>query len=249
MMSEGQYSSAGFSALRRFAKRADQSVDKCELCSLALGRDHSHLIELSQRRLICACDACALLFGGPSKKYRRVPRRIQAFPNFQLSDAEWNGLMVPINMVFFFNNSVENRVIALYPSPAGATESLLELESWNDIVAHNPALNGMEPDVEALLVNRLGYSRGYSAPEYYQLPIDECYKLVGLIRAHWSGLSGGSEVWQQIGEFFRSIRERAVVVEAAPVGSATANGIGAEPPVEQAWPTADAVPAEEEWRA
>jgi len=211
-MSEGQNSSAGFSALRQFAKR-DKTVEKCELCSLALRPDHLHLIELAQRKLICACDACALLFSGPSKKYRRVPRRIQTFPSFQLSDAEWNGLMVPINMVFFFKNSVENRVVAMYPSPAGATESLLELESWNEIVSHNPALNEMEPDVEALLVNRLGYSRGYSAPEYYQIPIDECYKLVGLIRAYWSGLSGGAEVWQQIGEFFRSIKERGVMVE------------------------------------
>ena len=104
----------------------------------------------------------------------------------------------------------------MYPSPAGATESLLELESWNDLATRNPQLDEMEPDVEALLVNRLGYSRGYSAPEYYVLPIDECYKLVGLIRAHWSGLSGGTEVWQQIGEFFRSLKERATVVGAAP---------------------------------
>lgn len=215
-MSDGQYSSAGFSALRQFAKR-DKAAEKCELCSLALRLDHPHLIELSQRKLICACDACALLFSGPSKKYRRVPRRIQAFPNFQLSDAEWNSLMVPINMAFFFKNSVENRVIAMYPSPAGATESLLELESWNDLGTRNPQLEEMEPDVEALLVNRLGYSRGYSAPEYYLLPIDECYKLVGLIRAHWSGLSGGTEVWQQIGEFFRIIKERATVIGLAPV--------------------------------
>ena len=210
-MSDGQYSSAGFSALRQFAKR-DKTVEKCELCSLALRPDHPHLIELVQRKLICACDACALLFSGPSKKYRRVPRRIQAFPNFQLSDAEWNSLMVPINMAFFFKNSVEGRVIAMYPSPAGATESLLELESWNDLATRNPQLDDMEPDVEALLVNRLGYSRGYSAPEYYLLPIDECYKLVGLIRAHWSGLSGGTEVWQQIGDFFRCLKERATVV-------------------------------------
>jgi hypothetical protein len=232
IMNKGPYSSAGFSALRQFAKR-DKTAEKCELCSLALRPDHPHLIELAQRKLICACDACALLFSGPSKKYRRVPRRIQAFPNFQLSDAEWNALMVPINMVFFFKNSVENRVVAMYPSPAGATESLLELESWNEILGHNPALREMEPDVEALLVNRLGYSRGYSAPEYYQLPIDECYKLVGLIRAHWSGLSGGTEVWQQIGEFFRNIKDRAVAVE---------NGPGARPP-------AEAMPAEEESHA
>jgi len=182
------------------------------LCSVDLRPDHPHLIELAQRKLLCACDACALLFSGPATKYKRVPRRIQALPHFHLTDAEWNGLMVPINMAFFFKNSLEQRVIAMYPSPAGATESLLALESWNNIAACNPALNAMEPDVEALLVNRLGYSRGYSAPEYYLLPIDECYKLVGLIRAYWKGLSGGTEVWQQIGEFFKNVKERAVEI-------------------------------------
>lgn len=45
-------------------------------------------------------------------------------------------------------------------------------------MTHNPILSEMESHVEGLLVNRLGYSRGYSAAEYYLLPIDECYKLV-----------------------------------------------------------------------
>ena len=61
-------------------------------------------------------------------------------------------------------------------------------------------------------VNRLGYSRGYSAAEYYLLPIDECYKLVGLIRMHWKGLSGGTEVWKALGEFFTDVKARSVEV-------------------------------------
>ena len=220
-MSSGSFSesAAGFGVLRQFARR-QRSVERCELCSVDLRPDHPHLIELAQRKLLCACDACALLFSGPASKYKRVPRRILALPHFQLTDAEWNGLMVPINMAFFFRNSLEQRVIAMYPSPAGATESLLALESWNEIVTRNPALAGMEQDVEALLVNRLGYSRGYSAPEYYLLPIDECYKLVGLIRAHWKGLSGGTEVWQQIAEFFKNVKERAVEIAEPPAAEA-----------------------------
>jgi len=92
-------------------------------------------------------------------------------------------------------------------------ESLLAFESWHDIVARNPILKEMESDVEGLLVNRLGYSRGYFAAEYYLLPIDECYKLVGLIRMHWKGLSGGTEVWQELGEFFTSLKARSVEIK------------------------------------
>ena len=95
--------------------------------------------------------------------------------------------MVPISMAFFFRSTPDARVVAFYPSPAGATESLLPLETWTDIEDANPVLKDMEPDVEALLVNRIGHVRGFAAPEYYVLPIDECYKLVGLIRAIGTG--------------------------------------------------------------
>ena len=53
-----------FSALRRFAVRRERPVEHCELCSAELALEHGHLIELESRRLVCACDACALLFPG-----------------------------------------------------------------------------------------------------------------------------------------------------------------------------------------
>ena len=212
-MSSGQFTepSDGFGTLRQFARR-ERPLERCELCSAGIRRDHPHLIELAQRKLLCTCEPCAILFSGQGVKFKRVPRRVLSNPGFNLSDAEWNGLMVPINMAFFFKSSLENRVIALYPSPAGATESQLALESWDDIVARNPILNEMESDVEGLLVNRLGYSRGYCAAEYYLLPIDECYKLVGLIRMQWKGLSGGTEVWQELGGYFAGLKARSVDV-------------------------------------
>ena len=51
-----------------------------------------------------------------------------------MTDAEWDGLLIPINLAFFLQNSMDSRVSALYPSPAGATESLLPLEAWSSIV-------------------------------------------------------------------------------------------------------------------
>ena len=202
-----------FDSLRQFARRPRRAAEVCEMCSLELRAEHAHLVELTERRLHCACDACVMLFSARSDaKYKRVPRDVRLLNNFQMSDADWDGLLIPINLAFFFQNSLDSRVSALYPSPAGATESLLPLEAWTNIVRNNPALNSMEPDVEALLVNRVGASRGVAAAEYYIVPIDACYRLVGLIRMHWRGLSGGTEVWKEIGAFFTGLRSKAEVL-------------------------------------
>jgi Family of unknown function (DUF5947) len=202
-----------FQALQNLARRQDRQVERCELCHGDLHDEHPHLIELAQRRIVCSCDACAMLFTGRAgAKYRRIPRQARLLANFQMTDAEWDALMIPINLAFFFCNSIERRVSAFYPSPAGATESLLPLSAWNQILASNPHLNSLESDVEALLVNRVGQVRADVPAEYYIVPIDACYKLVGLIRLHWKGFSGGTEVWQEIGAFFAKLRAQALVV-------------------------------------
>jgi hypothetical protein len=193
------------SVLRQFVReRQRPAAHCCELCGLALPDLHPHLLEPARRQLLCACDACAILFSGQEgARYRRVPRLIESLPDFRLSDPEWEDLHLPINLAFFTWSTEAGRVLALYPSPAGATESLLTLEAWDALVERNPVLKELEPDVEALLVHRIGQTR-----EYYRTPIDECYQLVGLIRANWRGLSGGSEVWEEVGRFFSSLKER-----------------------------------------
>jgi hypothetical protein len=204
---------SAFAALRQFARKR-ALVERCEMCSRELAADHEHLVEPASRKLICACGACAILFEGQAgTKYKRVPRRVLFLRDFQLSDGQWDGLMVPIEMAFFFRSTPQEKVVALYPSPAGPTESLLPLDTWTDIVEMNPVLNEMESDVTALLVNRVGHARGVAPAEYYLVPIDEGYKLVGLIRTHWRGLSGGTEVWREIGAFFAALKTRAGFVE------------------------------------
>jgi hypothetical protein len=191
---------SSFAAFRKLV-RPRAAKERCELCGEGLPPEHAHLVEPGKRSLHCACQACALLFSGTSGRYRRVPRRIEFLPGFRLSDELWEGLHIPINLAFFFRDSSADRVLAMYPSPAGATESLLSLESWQDLIVANPVLREFEADVEALLVNRVGPTR-----ECYRVPIDQCYKLVGLIRAHWRGLSGGTEVWKHVGEFFAQLK-------------------------------------------
>ncbi len=198
-------SPSAFAVLRRFVRQR-AAVERCELCSAELPGDHEHLVDTSTRQMTCACQACAILFSGKANpKYRRVPRRIRYLSNFHLTDAQWESLLIPISMAFFFKSSTAGKVMALYPSPAGATESLLDFESWNEILESNPILLDMEPDTEALLVNRV---RGTS--DYYLLPIDECYKLVGIIRTHWHGLSGGTQMWEAIEEFFADLKKNAI---------------------------------------
>src|SRR5271156_6631302 len=150
--------SSTFAILRQFA-RAPRPLERCELCSAALMHEHPHLVQLISRQIVCACEACATLFDGMAGgKYRRVSRRAQLLANFQMTDAQWENLLIPINMAFFFRSSVEGKVVALYPSPAGAVESLLSLDAWNEIEQENPILSQLQPDVEALLINRVGYA-------------------------------------------------------------------------------------------
>jgi hypothetical protein len=196
------------SFLRQFARRR-AAAERCELCSMELLSEHQHLLDPKNRQILCSCDGCAILFCGQSgAHYLRIPRRIRALANFQMADLHWESLMIPINLAFFYHDSAAAKVMAMYPSPAGAIESLLSLESWMEIAADHTNLQAMEPDVETFLVNRT------SVPaEYYIVPIDECYRLVGLIRMHWRGLSGGTEVWKQIHRFFEELKSRSVDVK------------------------------------
>src|SRR5271163_3845883 len=197
-----------FAKLRQIARKRP-AVERCEMCSRELFAEHEHMVEPATHKLICACGACAILFDGQSgAKYKRVPRSVLFLQDFQMADSQWESLMVPIEMAFFFHSSPHGKVIALYPSPAGPTESLLSLETWGDIEQANPILREMDADVTALLVNRVGHARGTVKAEYCLVPIDECYKLVGLIRTHWRGLSGGTEVWREIGAFFAALKKR-----------------------------------------
>jgi Fe-S cluster biogenesis protein NfuA len=200
------------SRLGRLAARATREreavQERCELCGAPVEEQHRHLLDLSRRELMCCCRACAILFahraaGGAGGHYRLVPDRRLQVDDLQLDDVAWAELRLPVDIAFFVRDGVGGRVQAFYPSPMGPTESLLGLGAWDELVAANPVLAGLRDDVEALLVDR---ARG--ARRQWLVPIDECYALVGVIRTNWRGLTGGREVWEEIGRFFEGLDRR-----------------------------------------
>ena len=206
--SSGRLASPRLRALtQRTAQQVAEQLERCELCGEPIPSEHRHLLDVDTRELRCACRACSLLFdrrAAAQGTLRLVPDRRLALEDFRLSDMTWETLRIPVDMAFFFRSSAQERVVAFYPSPMGATESRLELAAWDEIERANPVLSSLEPDVEALLVNRAKGARSY-----YLVPIEDPYRLVALIRTRWRGFTGGREVWSEIERFFESLDGRA----------------------------------------
>jgi hypothetical protein len=209
------------SGLRRFVGRSPVDFalraptapagEVCDMCGAAIVAEHPHVVSLERRNLMCTCRPCYLLFtpdGAARGKYRAVPDRYRSDDAGPLSPAEWDALQVPVGMAFFFHNSLLDKVVAQYPSPAGATESLLNLEAWDAVVRVNRLAAALTPDVEALIVRR---DREHD--ETYLVPIDVCYELVGRLRMHWTGFDGGPEARADIDAFFDRVRTRSRPLE------------------------------------
>ena len=204
------------SALQRLALRGRQTaqaeLELCEFCSEPIPAEHRHLLEVTKREVICVCVACSILFDREAAslgKFRLIPDRRFFLQDFRMDDVQWESLRIPVGLAYFFYSTPAQKVLAYYPSPMGATESLLGLEAWDGLVRDNPMLSEMAPDVEALLVNR---ARG--AGEHFLVPMDECFRLVGILRMSWRGFTGGQQVWEEIGRFFQQLQARSKIIHA-----------------------------------
>jgi hypothetical protein len=180
-------SESPLSTLRRIARnRPGPPPQQCDMCTAPVGDEHSHLVDLDTRKLMCACRPCYLLFTDDHAhlRYRAVPDR---YAQVDVGDLE-----IPVGLAFLFWNSVQDRMVLLYPGPAGATESELDISL--------PSVPGLRPDVEAVLMRR-------GSPSYL-VPIDVCYSLVGRLRTVWHGFDGGSSAHAAIDSFYADIRKR-----------------------------------------
>jgi Fe-S cluster biogenesis protein NfuA len=186
------------------APAAHGGEEACELCGLPISGEHKHLIHLEERRIVCTCGTCWSIRSGDAE-FRPVGNRRIWLDDLRMTDEQWAAFGIPIGLAFFMISSVTGGVIALYPSPAGATESELDLRAWASLCEANPELE-LEPDSEALIVNRLG-----DEPQTLIAPIDAAYGLVGVVKASWEGISGGAGVPAAVSAYLEGLRARPAV--------------------------------------
>jgi hypothetical protein len=201
----------GLAALRRLTVPAPERAQRpaprqtCEMCGVPLGQEHGHVADTRDHRLMCTCRPCSLLFdssGAGGHRYRGLGSRIVSVPGLRLDEVTWDGLQIPVDLAFFLRQ--DGRFLAFYPGPSGATESELDLEEWDRVLADNPALAAVRDETEAVLLRHRDQWVGC-----HVVPVDVCYALVGLVRTHWEGLAGGPEVWRRIDDFFAELDARA----------------------------------------
>jgi hypothetical protein len=198
--------------LRRFVReppaarpRAPDDGSHCELCPISLAGDHKHLLDLEERRIVCVCPTCWSMRSGEAR-YRPTGSRTLWLDGLALPDEVWAAFQIPIGLAFFMRSTESGQVVGMYPSPAGATECELDLDAWDRLVALNPVLEDLDPDAEALIVNRL------ADPHVHAIaPLDDCYRLVGIIKATWEGISGGAEMEAAVARYFDGLRATANV--------------------------------------
>ncbi|MFZ0091682.1 MAG: DUF5947 family protein [Solirubrobacteraceae bacterium] len=178
--------------------------ERCDLCGIGIASDHRHLLALAERRIICSCEACWAMRAGEGD-YRPTGNRTLWLAELDVPDELWASFQIPIGLAFFMYSTVTACVVGMYPSPGGATESELHFESWQGLLDRNPVLQGLEPDIEGLIANRLS-----DPAEYAIAPIDRCYALTGTIKAHWEGISGGPGVEAAVAGFFEQLRAEAI---------------------------------------
>lgn len=199
----------------RSSRAPEPTGERCEMCSEFIAEEHQHVVNVAGRQLMCVCRGCYLLFtdNDAELRYRAVPDRYLAFPDFALDRGTWEALQIPVGVAFFFTNSDLGRTVAFYPGPAGACESELDLDAWNALRAADSRARLPLDDVEALLV-RVPETDGsadwqFTEPQSYLVPIDACYEFVGRLRTLWRGFDGGQQAREFIDGFFARIAARA----------------------------------------
>ena len=138
----------------RQRRRGGPAEEHCDLCGKPIDPDHRHLLHLVDRRILCACESCGRCAAATPSCARPGRARVW-LDDFELPDEIWAAFGIPIGLAFFMRLERTGGIVALYPSPAGATESELDARGLERAAGREPGAEGLEPDAEALIVNRM----------------------------------------------------------------------------------------------
>ena len=194
----------GFEVLRRFAK-ARAPVERCDLCGLEIGPDHDHLIDPAERRLVCACGACAVLFSAQAgTKFKRVPQdvtRTRRADDQRLRSGRRSGCRS-----IWRSSTTARRRDGWWP--ATPVRRARRSPCWSSrpgrkSSASIPSSPACSPTSRRCWSTACAAARTRTA--CFLVPIDQCFRLVGIIRMQWKGFTGGTAVWEEIDGFFAEL--------------------------------------------
>ena len=138
----------------RTAEREAQ--EHCDLCSEPIPPEHRHLLDLETRELRCACRraACCSTARAPAAGTTPGPRPAAAAGRLRARRRAWEELRIPVDMAFFFHRARGRARRRLLPGADGRDRVAARAARLGGDRGRQPRARGMEPDVEALLVNR-----------------------------------------------------------------------------------------------
>jgi hypothetical protein len=202
---------------------AASSECHCAFCGAPVPAEHAHLLDRASQRLTCACGPCAVLATAEKNpRYLRVANEFRRLEDCDFNDPEWEALMAPTGLTILVRDA-QDRIFVIDPTPADdagagpgelplppcAAEHPVPAGLWRSLIAAHPSLRALQPEVDALLIHRLG-----PEPECFLVPRDEANRLTALLQQNWRGLSGGFDLWRAVARFFDDVRGRSTCPQA-----------------------------------
>ena len=170
--------------------------DRRGLCVAPLTHDHRHAVDLKERRLLCVCRPCALLFDGDASRSASAAgaRARAADPGLPARgrlagarDPGRRGVLLPR-----VDHEQVDRDLAEPRRSDGVRSSTTTCVGPLRAGAFAARARPRALDVQALLVRGARAARPLQA--FLVAPIDRCYEFVGIVRRKWRGFDGGDEV-------------------------------------------------------
>ena len=82
------------------------------MCAEPIGDEHSHVANIGDRRLMCTCRGCYLLFTSRARAgCGCAPSRpsTAVVDDFAFTQEQWDDLAIPVDLVFLFRQSDPRR--------------------------------------------------------------------------------------------------------------------------------------------